>query len=65
MGHAIIGEWQRPEKPPRCGSSLAHRGCKFADGHMDCSAPAPAYEACPYHQVGVTVSVYRDAGETP
>jgi hypothetical protein len=54
----IIGESVRLDQPPRCGSELAHQGCRFAKGRLDCSADAKTYDACPYHQQGSTVRVY-------
>lgn len=59
--HCIIGSWERPEKLPRCASTLAHQGCRFAAEGMDCEASSEMYDACPYRQSGGTIAVYPHA----
>jgi hypothetical protein len=46
----------------RCGSSLAHRNCKFAgpiDTFLNCDANPRAWSDCPYHASGF-VTIYED-----
>lgn len=55
-----LGEWKRMKHPPKCGSELAHEGCRFAKPEMDCGASPRLYDMCPYRQRGDTVIIVEN-----